>query len=245
MARENFDYGTEEQVSEGGGFKQPEVGPHCARVRSLIHCGLFCEMFKGKGQAPKVKKPAPEVVAVFELKEEVDFQEDGVTPLTISKAFPLKLGDKAFWPKFLNICDPDEKAAGMDDLIGAPCMVEIKPGKELNDDGSPKYVNFGGVAAMPKKFAAQVEPLVEGLGVGHVRFEDLDEAAIRELNPVLEVANILMKGEKFKGSKAEQVIAEIRKENPNFAKVSSKQEEGEDPPPPQDVPCDLDDNKEF
>lgn len=242
MARENFDFGTEEKVTEAGGFKQPEVGPHTARLRSLIHLGLFCEEFKGTK-----KKPAAEVVAVFELKEDTDFEDDGVTPLTISKPFPLKLGDKAFNTKFMKALDPDETAQGFDDMIGAVCTIDIKPGKETNDDGSPKYVNFGGISGIPKKFAAMVPPLAEGYGVGHVRFEDLTIEAIKELNPVLEVAGILMKGEKYKGSKAEALIAEIRKENPDFAKTKAKTEgpKGDDPPTPEDQECNLQEDEEF
>lgn len=242
MARDGFDYGTEESVTEAGGFKQPEIGPHTARLRSVVHCGLFCEEYKGKK-----KKPAAEVVAVFELKEDTDFEDDGVTPLTINKSFPLKLGDKTFFSKFLKALDPDENAGGFDDMIGAACTIDIKPGKEVNEDGSPKYVNFGGISGIPKKFAAMVPELNEGLGVGHVRFEDLTVAAIKELNPALEVAGILMKGEKYKGSKAEAIVAEIRKENPDFAKTKAKTEgpKGDEPTPPEDKECNLEEEKEF
>lgn len=239
--KENFDFGTEEQIASASGFKNPEVGPHMARLRSIIHCGLFCETFKGKK-----KKPAPEVVAVFELKEETDFEDDGSTPLTASKAFPIKLGDKTFFSKMMKVLDPDGTAGGFDDLIGAPCMVEIKGSKELNEDGSPKYVNFDSIAGMPKKFAAMVPELNGGYGVGHVRFEDLTLAAIHELNPALEVANILMKGEKFAGSKAATLIAEIRKDNPDFAKLKeSSGDPGPSEPAREEVSCGLDEEQSF
>ena len=97
-----------------------------AKIKAMI------EKAKAKGKETKwggkVPKFRYEPLRDGDAELESGEKEDGVTPLTISKAFPLKLGDKAFWPKFLNICDPDEKAAGMDGLVGAPCMVEIKPG---------------------------------------------------------------------------------------------------------------------
>jgi hypothetical protein len=237
-----YDYGTDESVESGGEFKHPEVGDHSARLRSIIHCGLFRETFKGK-----VKKPAPQVVAIFELKDEEDFEDDGTTPLTINKAFPLKKGDKAFMTKFIKALDPKSKTSGFDELIGAPCTVNVKGSKELNDDDTPKYVNFGGMSGIPAKFAAMVDELVEGLGNGHVRFDDITEDAIMELNPALEVANILMKGEKYEGSTAETIIKGIRKDNPDFAKFDKKDEKADKKKSgaKDEVKTDLEDKEEF
>jgi len=240
----SFDYGAE-PVEAGGTFKQAEVGPHEARLRSLIHLGMFRELFQGKQ-----KSPAPEVVAVFELKGEEDFEDDGTTPLFITKAFPVKKGDRTFMTKFLKALDPKGAANGFDELIDTPCMVEVVPSKKVNDDGTPKYVNFGGVTGMTKKFAAMVEPLTEG-GAGHVRFDDLTEDAIMELNPILEVANILLKGENYAGSKAEGIVAAIRKENPEFAKMSEKtedqkkQDEEADSQAQEEVKTDMDENQNY
>lgn len=211
MVENNFDYGTEAVVEAGATFKNPEVGEHTAVLRSIIHCGLFREEFKGE-----LKKPAPEVVAIFELKDEEDFEEDGITPLTLHKSFPLKKGDRAFMTKFLKALDPKGQATGFNDLIGKPCQITAKGSKTLNDDGTPKYVNFGGIAGLPAKFAKMVEPLTVK-GVGHVPFKDLTEEAILELHPIIDVALTLMKGEEYKGSKAEAIVNAIRKENPEFA----------------------------
>jgi hypothetical protein len=217
MVNNNFDFGTEHEIKEPGvAFKNPELGEHSARLRSLIHCGLFRETFN-----KEKKKPFPEVVAVFELKEDGDFEEDGVTPLTISKPFPLKKGDRAFMTKFIKALDPKGEAKGFDDLIGAACTVNCVGSKVKNEDGTPKYVNFGGISGLPSKFAKMMEPLqVEG--VGHVPFDKLTKDAILELNPIREVNMILMEGENYSGSKAEEIINEIRAENPEFAKRKAK-----------------------
>jgi len=215
-----FDYGTDE-VSEGGGaFKNPEVGDHSARLRSIIHCGMFRETYN-----KEKKKPAPQVVAIFELKDDEDFEDDGTTPLTMHKTFPLKKGDKAFMTKFIKALDPKGKAKGFDDLVGAACQINCKGGKELLDDGKPKYINFGGISGMPAKFAAMTEDLIE-IGVGHIPFDDITKEAIMELHPIREVADIIMEGDRFAGSAAEVIIMEIRAENADFA--VRKKKEGDD-----------------
>ena len=220
MAYEDFDYGTEHEIKEpGGDFKQPTEGDHSARLRSLIHVGMYRETFN-----KEKKKPFPQVIAIFELKEDDDFEDDGVTPLTISKSFPLKKGDKAFMTKFLAALDPQKKAKGFDDVIGAACTITCKGGKEKNEDGSPKYINFGGLAGLPAKFASMLEPLaVEG--VGHVPFDQITKAAIMELNPVKDVNMVLMESENYKGSVAEKIINEIRKDNPEFATRKKKDDD--------------------
>ena len=219
----DFDYGTEDVPEAGKDFKNPEIGDHTARLRSIIHCGMYRENSKKYG----IKKPAPQVVAIFELKDEEDFEDDGVTPLTIHKSFPLKKGDKSFATAFRKAFDPKGKASGFDDFIGEACQISCVGSKVTNDDGTPKYVNFGGVTGLPAKFAKMIDPLaVEG--VGHVRFENLTKEAILELNPILDVANVLMKGEKYEGSVAEQIVEEIRKENPDFAVPKKKDDSSEE-----------------
>jgi len=245
-----FDYGTDE-VSEGGGaFKNPEVGDHSARLRSIVHCGMFRETY-----LKEKKKPCPQVVAIFELKDDEDFDDDGETPLTMHKTFPLKKGDKAFMTKFIKALDPKGQAKGFDDLIGAACTINCKGGKDKNDDGLPKYINFGGISGMPAKFAKMTEALIDE-GVGHVPFDALTTEAIMELHSIREVADIIMCGDRYEGSKAEEIIKEIREENPEFAKRKPKDDDDEDKKKKaeggvdeskaqEEVKTDLNDDEEF
>jgi hypothetical protein len=129
--------------------------------------------------------------------------------------------------KFIKALDPKGEAKGFDDLIGAPCTVNCKGGKDKNEDGTPKYINFGGISAMVPKLAAITDELAVP-GVGHVRFPDLTKEAVLELNPIREVNMILMEGENYSGSKAEEIVNAIREENPDFAVRKKKTEEGED-----------------
>ena len=245
MAYEGFDYGTTEEIKEpGGDFKQPTEGDHSARLRSLIHVGMYRETFN-----KEKKKPFPQVIAIFELKEDDDFEEDGVTPLTISKSFPLKKGDRAFCTKFLAALDPGKKAKGFDDVIGAACTITCKGGKEKNEDGSPKYINFGGMSGLPAKFAAMLEPLAVK-GVGHVPFDQITKAAIMELNPVRDVNMVLMESENYSGSEAEKIINAIRKDNPDFATRKKKDEDSDkdgdkSDEKPVEKDHNLDDQEEF
>lgn len=241
-----FDYGTDEVAEGGGAFKNPEIGDHAARLKSIVHCGVYRENYT-KGGVTEIKKPAPQIVAIFELKEEEDFEEDGITPLELHWSLPLKKGDKANATKLIKALDPKGEAAGFDDLIGRACTVNAKGSKALDDDGNPKYVNFGGIAGMSPKFAKMTDELVGG-GVGHVTFDDLTKEAVLELNPILEVANILMKGDKYEGSKAEEIITEIRKETPEFAKMKAKDEKKDKAPDPKAKPekeSTLDEEEEF
>lgn len=252
----DFDFGVDnsEIPSGGGTFKNPEVGDHTAILRSLIHCGVYREEFKGE------KKPAaPEVVAIFELKGKNNFEEDGETPLTLAKPFPIKKGDKAFVTKFRKALDPEGTAKSFDDLIGRPCTVSAKGSKDKGDDGKPKYINFGGIGGITTDSEVLEFMEAKGLlslqveGVGHCRFEDLTKDAIMELNPVLHVADIVMKAENYEGSKAQEIINEIRKENPDFAKRKPKDDSGSgddstssnDNTPAPPPPADLDDQQEF
>jgi hypothetical protein len=244
---ESFNYGTEEEVGDGGGFKNPIEGDHTARIRSIIHCGLTCETFT-KGGVTEVKKPAPQVVVIFELKDEEDLEDDGVTPLTVAWAIPLKKGDKASASKFLKAIDPQGKLDGFDDFIGLACQVNCKGSKEKLDDGKPKYINFGGLAGLAGgqtgKFAKMTEDLaVEG--VGHISFDDLTEDAILELAPITHVAKYIITGEKYEGSVAEGIIEDIRKENPEYAvakkKAESKKQEGAQ----KEVKTNLKEDEEF
>lgn len=221
-----FDYGAEVATNTGGGFKNPAVGAHTARLVSLIHLGNYQERF-GKD----LKDACNEVLAVFELKDEEDFEEDGVTPLYISKPFPLKSDPKSFMNKLINALDADGSADGFDDLINRPCQIEVSGSKELNDDGLPKYVNFAGISSMLPKFAKFVEEAIGG--VGHVKYADMTTEAILSMTS-FQVQDYLVgdgtnpKGGinlSFKGSKAEELLAEIRVDNPTFGMKKEKSDD--------------------
>lgn len=249
---EEFDYGVDDSELGGGGssFKNPEVGEHNAVLRSLIQCGRFRESFKGE-----LKDPAPQVVAIFELKGEDNYEEDGTTPLTIAKTFPLKKGEKAFVAKFRKALDPNNKCKSFPPMIGLPCMVSASGSDATGEDGKPKYINFGGMSALTtnKQMLAFMETSgllsLEQPGVGYVDFNEMTKEAILELNPILHVADIIMKGEAYEGSKAQEIIEEIRKENPDFAKRKPKEGDdkkaGDTTPPPPPPPSDLDEDQEF
>lgn len=243
----DFDYGAE-PVSTGKAFQNPEPGKHAARIRSIIHLGMFQEDFKGK-----LKESCPQVVVVFELKDDNDVSETG-EPLETFKTFPLKKGDKAFLTKFQKAVDPKGLCKGFDDFIGRCVEVTLEGSKELGDDGKPKYVNFKELSELHPKLAAVTDELTVK-GAGHVKFADLTRAAIEELHPLLHVADILLSqhNSSYKGSKAEAIVAEIRKDNKEFAvrKAGDAKpapvdtDEPAAPSKPATPPAELDANEEF
>ena len=244
MARVGFDYGGEVPAKAGSSFKQPEVGETTARVKSIIHIGHYAKVWKGKKNAP-----APYVVVVFELHG--NFEDDGETPIDSSISFALKSGEKSTLTKFLDAIDPKGVTTGFNDCIGLPISLNLKAGKDKNEDGAPKYVNIAGMSAvaasllkLPQATLEEVLPPVKCPGVGHVAFKDLTKEAILELNAYLHVAGILEKSESFKGSAAEAVLAAIRKEDPEYGKTDKTDEE-QSPTPDAPQPPDMDDAQEF
>lgn len=242
-----FNYGAE-PVSGGKSFKNPEVGKHQARLRSIIHLGLFQETFQGK-----LKDVAPQVVAVFELKEDHDFEEDGTTPLTFSKTFPLRTGEKSFLTKMEKVfMQPGD--TGFESWIGRVCELDLKGSKELGEDKKPKYINFDIISSLHPKLAA-ICPELAVQGSGHCEFANLTVDAIKELHPIREVADILLSqyNQSYAGSHVEKLIAEIRKDNPTFAvrkasddKPQQAEPEGSTTPAPSATPpAQLDEDESF
>lgn len=247
-----FDAGADVNEAAGGKFKNPDVGAHSARLASVIHCGKYQERFKDE-----LKDPCNEAIAIFELKDDKDFEEDGTTPLYLAKPFPLKEGSKAFMTKLIKALDPEGKASGFDDLIGAVCQIDAVGSKAVDEKGAPKYVNFGGISALPAQFAKFVPEMVGG--VGHVRYEDMTKEALMELSSFHVQDYIIGDGSNknagvslsYVGSKAEAIISEIREKNPDFAKRKPKESDGKQEEQKPDTPTlapaenTLDENEEY
>lgn len=248
----SFDYGAD-PVSSGGNLKQAAVGAHEARLLGIVHLGLFEDEFKGKKKAA-----APFVTALFELKsgeEGGGVNEDG-SPIIMQKSFPLKKGDKAFLTKFMQVlltADEFKKyqagvlSGGFGDLIGRAVQIQAVGSDALDDDGNPKYVNIGSLSALPAKFANMVDPLA-GEPIGHVTLAQYTPEVLKALPP-FEIYDKLEKSVNFPGSKADEVLRAVRKENPEFAKrkpkdgqASSDESKAQAAPPP---PADLDEAEDF
>lgn len=211
MARQDYNYGAE-PVKTGKSFIQPKEGNYSGRIQSIVHLGMFEDVYEGRK-----KDPAPFVAVTIQFAKQRDEDDK---PLTTHLCFPLKQGKKAKLTAFLDAVDPEEATNGFDDVIGLPLSCAMKGGKDKDDDGKPKYVNCVGFSAVDEDFRDAVMPLEEG-GVGHVTFDGMTKEALLEIHPTLHVRKVLMKSLDFKGSKAESLIEEIRKELPEFAKASS------------------------
>lgn len=241
----SFDFGAT-PVSAGGNFKNPEVGKHAARLKAVLHLGMVADIFKDKKTGKEVKKdPAPFVLAVFELKEDSDKNEDG-SFLTSNMYFPLKTGEKAKLTAFMKTMLTAEENAqyeagtlkgGFDMLIGRPVELDLEGGKDKNDDGTPKYVNIKTLSKLHPKLAALVDDLSE---VGaHVKFQDHTVETIKQI-PAYLVPSHVMKAVNYPGSAAERAVAAILAEDKDYFTFKKKEEEGgesakDDVAPPADM----------
>jgi len=68
---------------------------------------------------------------------------------------------------------------------------------------------------------------------------------VLELNPVLEVSRILMEGDRYSGSKAEEIVNAIRVDNPEFAVFKKKKEDKKDADAQPEKEANLKEDEEF
>lgn len=221
--------------------RQPAAGVHQARIRSIIHLGkcpvtdLVTKKFKGNYH---------KAVVVFELMEDDDYEEDGVTRLTVAKDITISSGKKAALTILINtfVKDDGMPAGDYNELIGCSGNIElVKRDKYTNC----KNWSEGGISAMHPKMRAMLPDLSEN-GVGNVKFSEITPKALREMHPWNHVADILMKSESYEGSAAEAAVAKIRETQPEYAIKKARQQQ-QDAPKPQAAQSmiDLDDDIPF
>ncbi|AIW03138.1 hypothetical protein ACQ38_gp18 [Proteus phage PM 93] len=268
MAR-NFDFGAEVAKTEGGVFKNPDVGDHEAIISAIIHVGSFQDIFK-KGSTTEVKKPCNFVLVRATLMGDDDKNEDG-SRMEQWMSVALKSGDKATLTKLLNAVDPKELLGGFDDFIGECFTVSMvgdeKAGK--NEDGTFKYVNWKGFSGMPDRLKKLVIAQVEEEGIeclGHITFDKLTKDVLDAIPAHLVRQYFLNetprgKNLSIEGSHVADIIAEARKADPEWKKAKAKDDAKPDDKQsldtgasvPQEVPeaqnqpapADMDTDEEF
>ena len=244
----SFNYG-EAPVGGGSSIKQAEVGQHEARLLGIVHLGMYEDTYGGKKKAA-----APFVCALFELKSGEDgggVNEDG-TPIVVHKSFPLKKGDRAFLTKFMKALLTTEEykqyeagvlEGGFEDLISRPVLIDMKGSKEKNDDGSPKYTNVAEISKMPPKLAKLTED-IEGEVIGHVTHHEMNANALRAIPP-FEIYTKVEHSINFPGSKVEEVLSEIREQDPEFGTRKQKDDDKGEKAPTEKPRQDLNEDEDF
>lgn len=192
---EGFDYGGEvaETVSK---FKAATVGTRNARLHGLLRLGTFQETFKGE-----VKAAAPQGITIFLLRGKTDVLDDG-GEMFFTKPFPFKKGDKSFLhSKFIPAFGGMTKHSGFGSMINGIFQLKLKGGKESNDDGTPKFINFDAMSEIGEDMLELVAdaPQFAGLEtpVGFLTESELTKEALEMLHPTREFAGILMKTQEF------------------------------------------------
>lgn len=254
MALQDFDYGEDlEKGGEGFTRENPKEGDHAARLKAIIHLGK-CHRSHAES---KDKPPVNMAVAVFELKEDYDVHSETGEPLLFAKDFTLMDGDRSFLHgEFIPALVTKEDLPNLksfDDLIGKTCQLKLKGSKELQDDGSPKYINFASISSLHPKVAALTDPLKDDPLNGHIRLKDLQAGHLDLMNVYNHVQSLMLLSEQWKDGThpAIPLIEEIRKERPNFAKATSKGDKspdskGKTDEPKPDAPVEkVDGDEEF
>ncbi|AHN84687.1 hypothetical protein PV_036 (endogenous virus) [Gutovirus Vc1] len=190
-----FDYGGEvaEVVSK---FKAATVGSRNARLFGLLRLGTFQETFKGE-----LKQAAPQAVAIFHLLGKEDKMDDG-SAMFFTKPFPLKKGDKSFLhSKFIPAFGGMAKHKGFGTMTNCMFSLKLKGGKEKNEDGTPKYVNFDSMAEISEDMLEMAEQMPQFAAlenpVGFLTEGELTKEALEMLHPTREFAGILMKTQEY------------------------------------------------
>jgi len=233
MSDTDFDYGGEVAVTVSK-FKQPTVGVRNARLYGLLRVGTVQEEYQGK-----LKDPAPQGIAIFHLLGKEDTMEDG-EPMFMTKTFPFKKGDKTFLHRkangFISAFGGLGKHKGFGTMINGLFSLSIGAGKQLNEDGTPKYVNFEGMSEIGEdtleileespKYAPLETP------VGFLTEAQLTKEALEMLHPTREFAGIVMKTQEFLAGThpSQAVIQAVYDADPERYTIKAKNDKKEDGP---------------
>src|SRR5574341_1995102 len=189
-----------------------EPGSYPARLVVLADLGLQPQN-PYQGQE---KPPVYEILTVYEFLDEFLKDDDGEDDLTKPRwqsesfaLFPLQ-SERAKSTKRYLALDPTGVYSGdWTKLLNTPCIVTVvnTPGKGKNV--GRVYTNIAGVSAMRPKDAAKAVPLVNK----QVIF-DLDNPSVDAFVALPAwIQKRIREGLEFKGSKAEEVLKDIKTEN--------------------------------
>lgn len=225
---QGFDYGGEvaETVSK---FKAATVGTRNARLHGLLRLGTFQETFKGE-----VKPAAPQGIAIFLLRGKEDKLDDG-GDMFFTKPFPFKKGDKSFLhSKFIPAFGGMAKHKGFTTMINGLVSLKLKGGKENNDDGTPKFVNFDSMSEIGEDMREIAESMPQFAGLetplGFLTESQLTKEALEMLHPTREFAGILMKTQEYMAGThpCQALIEEIYNADKERYTIKAKDKKEED-----------------
>lgn len=235
MSEQEYNFAGDMVTPEGKDFKNPSLGQHPVRISNIQFLPTYVAEYQGKK-----KDPAPMVAIEFKL---FDMDEEGnCTPNedqpTMVKVFPFKWHKLAQFTKFMCKVYPDKLTLDTrpDDALFNKCIAAllnskrsgltaevVADGKAKADDGSPKYVTLDSFS-VPMAIIAKAIPEVEGGRI--LPFSQITEDGIRMLKGY-DVRKYIIESDQYEGSKAQAIIEEIRKEDPDFAKQKKKEDEAD------------------
>ena len=148
-----------------------------------------------------MKAAAPQGIAIFLLRGKTDLLDDG-GEMFFSKPFPFKKGDKSFLHKsFIPAFGGMAKHKGFGTMVGGLFSLKLKGGKESNDDGTPKFINFDSMSEIGEDMLEMAEIMpafaASETPIGFLTESELTKEALEMLHPTREFAGILMKTQEF------------------------------------------------
>ena len=148
-----------------------------------------------------MKAAAPQGIAIFLLRGKTDLLDDG-GEMFFSKPFPFKKGDKSFLHRqFIPAFGGMSKHKGFGTMINGLFSLKLKGGKEQNDDGTPKFINFDSMSEISEDMLEMAESMpafaASETPIGFLTESELTKEALEMLHPTREFAGILMKTQEF------------------------------------------------
>jgi hypothetical protein len=196
-------------------FKLPQgTTPVLIRFRSVISVGQVHFVFDGK----KAEKATSGIAVVAECwpykvdKNKGKIKLTSKEPAIVYHVFKaLKGNKKAQWTKMMNALECKTPA----DLMDNTAMGEVF----TSDKG---YMYLRGDIKSPGLAEAKAIPAATKKGHAVPNLDCMTKEAMLELNPITQVKDYVLEAVNFPGSEAEKVVAKIRKDKPDFAKLSEK-----------------------
>lgn len=233
------DDGWDEQTGGGGDFFKLPVGETevLIRIRSVISMGQCFHTFNNK-RSDKAVSTLGLVLECWPYKiKKGKIKLDSKEPAIVYESMKAIRGNKD--SHYTGILKDVSENGKPDGLHGAAGM-----GVVYTSDKGYMYLRKRVMKAGLAEQQAVPKAQHEGFLIPNLNAMTKD--AMQELNPIIQVADMLEKAVNFPGSEAEEVLAKIRKKNPDYA-VMKKQDgsKGSSGKKGKKKKKKLDDSKEY
>ena len=197
-----------DESTAGGDYVTLPSGNYIARVRSVISCGQVQFEFKGE-----LDEKATSAIAIvleiydFDINKKKGTIKVKGEPAIVSNVYKaLRMSAKSHYAKMFKALD----LKNIGDLVGMAVGVDV-----YTSDKDYMYIRGGLTSLGLSEMKAVPKLQGESFTVPNLNCMTVD--AMKELNPLREVKDYVLKAVNFPDSEAEKCVATIRKTKPDFA----------------------------